>query len=258
MPMRPAVLRDAEAGVLLRQLTNTKSPRYVQIIESLVQRLAAKEWTVGDSLPSEGALAEKYGVSHGTMRKAVDQLVAQNLLVRRQGKGTFVATHDWNRAVFQFFRLVGDDGRRDLPSARVERRERGAASETEARRLDLKRGARVLRVLRVRSFGERPIIVERLVLPTARLPNFTANSKGELPPLLYEHYGKQDGVIVAEAIERLRAVSAEATEARLLNVRPGHPLLEVDRLAVDINQRPIEWRVGRCETSYHHYLNRFS
>lgn len=234
------------------------APRYVQIVESLVRRLAGKEWKAGDLLPGEGWLAEEYGVSLGTMRKAIDQMVGQNLLIRRQGKGTYVATHDWNRAVFHYFRLVGDDGVRDLPSARVERREKGIATETEAKRLDLKVGAKVLRVLRVRSFGERPIIVERLVLPVARLPNFTANITGELPPLLYEHYSKQDGVIVVEAIEQLRAIAAEETEARLLTVPLKHPLLEVDRIALSVNKKAVEWRVGRCETSHHHYLNRFS
>jgi GntR family transcriptional regulator len=235
-----------------------KTPRYVRIVESLIRRLAAKEWKADESLPSEAALASEYEVSHGTMRKAIDQMVSQKLLIRRQGIGTFVASHDWHRAVFHYFRIVRNDGQRDLPSARVEKLERGFASENEARQLSLKVGAKVLRVMRVRSFGSTPVIAERLVIPVARLPNFTANISGELPPLLYEHYSKQDGVIVSEAIERLRAVAANETEARLLNVPLKHPLLEVDRLALSLEKKPVEWRVGRCDTRHHHYLNRFN
>ena len=185
-------------------------------------------------------------------------MVSQNLVVRRQGKGTFVAVHDWNRAVFHYFRLVNNDGPRDLPSARVENRERGQATEMEAQKLDLKVGAKVMRVLRVRSFDITPVIVEHLVLPVARLPNFTTKVTGELPPLLYEHYSKMDGVIVMEAIERLRAVAADETEARLLHLPVKHPLLEVERIALGFDKKPVEWRVGHCDTRHHHYLNRFS
>jgi GntR family transcriptional regulator len=242
----------------MQAIVGNRSPRYVQIVESLIRRLAAKEWNAGDSLPSEAALAAEYGVSLGTMRKAIDQMASQNLVVRRQGKGTYVAAHDWNRAIFNYFRLVGDDGGRHLPSSRVEKLERGFANKIEAHRLALDVGAEVLRALRVRSFNSTPFIAERLVIPVARLPNFTANVAGDLPPLIYEHYSKQDGVIVMEAVERLRAVPADATDAKLLNVPIKHPLLEVDRIAVAFDKNPVEWRVGRCDTSHHYYLNKFS
>jgi|SRR6202158_5378849 len=232
-------------------------PRYVQIIESLIKRLAAKEWKPGVALPSESALAIEYGVSHGTMRKAIDQMASQNLLTRHQGKGTFVATHDWNRALLHFFRIVREDGKRAVPAARVEKREKGSATEVEAHRLDVRFGAKVLRFLRVRSLEDVPVIVERLVLPASRFPNLESNPLTDLPSLLYEHYSKQYGIIVVEAIEKLRAVVANATDVRLLHVPAHHPLLEIDRIALDISQKPVEWRLSHCDTRHHHYLNRF-
>ena len=233
-------------------------PRYVQIIESLRQRLAAREWKPGDVLPGESSLAREYGVSHGTMRKAIDGMVAQSLLVRYQGKGTFVATHDWHRAVYRFAPLVNEDGKRELPSGRVVKRDEGVATADELKRLQLRAGSRVIRILRTRSFRDVPVIVERIVLPASRFPNFGAEHDGDLPQLLYGYYSERYEITVVEALEQVRAVTADRSEARLLGVPNSYPLLEIDRLVLDINQKPVEWRISRCDTKHYFYENRLS
>jgi GntR family transcriptional regulator len=242
----------------VRDPRGPRRPRYDEIVESLVGRLAALEWRPGDALPGEQALAAEYGVALGTMRKAMDQLVSQNLVTRRQGKGTFVTVHDSARALNHFVRLVSEDGRREVPGAVTKRSSVGSANATEAARLSVRVGARVARFLRLRLLQEKPITVERLVLPLARFPGFDPVAEPDLPPLLYEHYSNRYGIFVVEAIERLRAVIADATEARLLNIPPNSALLQVDRVALDINQVPVEWRLSRLDTRHHYYLNRLS
>ncbi|CAG0976650.1 partial putative HTH-type transcriptional regulator YurK, partial [Rhodocyclaceae bacterium] len=84
----------------------TFSPLYRQIKGLILQALEAGEWRPGEAIPSETELAARFGVSQGTVRKAIDEMAAENLLVRRQGKGTFVATHSDPRAFFRFLRLI--------------------------------------------------------------------------------------------------------------------------------------------------------
>jgi GntR family transcriptional regulator len=84
----------------------TFSPLYRQIKDFLIRSLEEGEWGPGDGIPSEGELAARFNVSQGTVRKAIDEMAAENLLVRRQGKGTFVATHSDPRSFYRFLRLV--------------------------------------------------------------------------------------------------------------------------------------------------------
>jgi len=233
-----------------------RRPRYDEIVESLMARLGAMEWRPGNALPAEQTLATEYGVSLGTMRKAMDQLVVQNLVTRRQGKGTFVTVHDSARALNHFVRLVSEDGRREVPGAQTKKSSVGTATAAEAARLAVPAGAKVARFLRLRILRDKPITVERLVLPLARFRGFDPIAEPDLPALIYEHYSTRYGIMVVEAIEQLRAVIADTTEARLLNVPPGSALLQVDRVALDINQVPVEWRMSRTDTRNLYYLNR--
>lgn len=253
MPQPPAPER---VGLRPANDRSPRRPRYDEIVESLMARLGAMEWKPGDALPGEHALAAEYGVSLGTMRKAMDQLAAQNLIMRRQGKGTFVTVHDSTRALNHFVRLVSEDGRREVPGAITKKSSVGSATAVEATRLAIPTGSRVARFLRLRILQHKPVTVERIVLPLDRFKAFDPVAQPNLPPLLYEHYSSRYGIVVVEAIEHLRAVVADATEARLLKLAPGTALLQVDRVALDINQVPVEWRLGRSDTRHHYYLNR--
>ncbi len=230
-------------------------PLYAQVRDLFVRRLASGEWKPGDLLPAEPRLAAELGVSPGTVRKALDELAAQNRLVRRQGKGTFVASYTPERALFHFFHLVGDDGSRVLPESRVLSCRTALANAVECRRLQLAPRAPVLRIVRVRELGGRATIVERISLPADRFPGLASLQRERIPNTLYALYESDYGVSVAQAEERLRAVAAGAGEQRLLGVARGTPLLEVDRLALDQGGLPVEWRVSRCDTRHCHYRN---
>src|SRR3954467_10464577 len=94
-------------------------PLYRQVKELLIKRLGDGSWTPGQLLPREPEIAADLGVSPGTVRKALDEMSAESLLVRRQGRGTFVASHDEARILFQFFRMVSDTGVRRFPESRT-------------------------------------------------------------------------------------------------------------------------------------------
>lgn len=230
-------------------------PLYLQVRDLMVRRLASGAWRPGKSLPNEFQLADEFGVSQGTVRKALDELAAQNLLDRRQGKGTFVAQHTAQRALFHFFHLVADSGERALPGARMLSLGRAKADRQEAAQLGLKTGALVVRLKRLRLLGKRVALQERITLPGALFANFTDRLPVDVPNELYRYYEERYGVTVARAVEKLKAVPARADEAKALGLKSGAPLLEIDRLAYTVDGRAVEWRRSRCDTARHHYLS---
>ncbi len=223
-------------------------PLYRQVKQRVIRNLIDEVWKPGDMLPSEPRLAEVFGVSPGTVRRALDELVAENLLVRQQGKGTVVSRHDSERSLFHFFRMVDATGARPTPSSRVLACGRRRAERIEAARLGLPVGAAVVVIDRVRSVAARPLLVERLVLPARLFGALAELAPEELPNTLYTLYEERFGVTVYRAAEQLRAVAADPREAGLLAVAPGTPLLEIDRLASTLDGGVVEWRLSRCRT----------
>jgi GntR family transcriptional regulator len=229
-------------------------PLYQQVRDLLVGRIAAGTWRPGEVLPSEFQLAAEFKVSQGTVRKALDEMAQRHLLVRQQGKGTFVATHTPQRALFHFFHLVADDGARALPDHRLLSVRAAKATKPEAVRLEIRLGAGIFRIRRLRLLGDRVAIVESIVLPATLFPGLERRD-GALPNELYRFYEQAYGVAVARAVEWLKAVAARPDEARFLGLKPGAPLLEIDRLAHALDGRAVEWRVSRCDTRDYHYLS---
>ena len=245
---RDAKLHDLSDGIGFR-------PLYKQVKDSFIQQMVNGDWRPGDKLPSEFELAARYGVSQGTVRKTLDELAAQNLLVRQQGRGTFVATHNPDRALFHFFHLVGDDGSRHLPTSRVLSRVKRLATSDEEKRLGLKPGSNVICIERVREMSAIPVIVETIAVSAKRFSGLAKVPVEDLPNNLYELYEEKYGVIIYQAEEYLSAVAADATDAEHLGIEPGLPLQQIDRLALSVDRRPVEWRMSRCLTTQHRYLS---
>lgn len=230
-------------------------PLYLQIRDQLVNRLATGEWKPGEALPSETALAAEYGVSQGTLRKAITALEERHLVFRRQGHGTFAARHTPDRSLFQFFHLFGDNGERQPPHSHVIHCRRGVATMKEQSVLQLKARASVTRIYRLRHLNHEAVIAEQIIVPSELFPNLDRTPIDRLPNTLYEFYETNYGITVATAIERIRAVKATPKEAEQMNVTRGEPVLEIDRVALNIARKPVEWRISRCSTRHHHYLN---
>lgn len=226
-------------------------PLYQQVYDFLVKQIAAGEWGPGESLPSEQALAGRLNVSQGTVRKALDALAADSLIDRRQGKGTYVAEHTQERALFRFFRMARPGGARVLPTSTGDVLKRRTARPAELARLALKPGAAVYEVSRVRIMDGEPAVLERIVLPAALFPGLERHDP--LPNALYALYQREYGVNIVSAEEELRADAARKDDCRRLKVRAGAPLLHIDRVAISLEGTRVEWRTSRCDTTHFVY-----
>jgi len=247
----------------MRIATSRKSPSfqplYMQIKALLVASLDGGEWPPGEAIPSEMALAQRFRVSQGTVRKALDELAAQSLVIRRQGKGTFVSTHTEEKAsLFRFLRIRRNDGRDEYPASRLLDVRRTKASTEVARALELKAGDAVIVLRRVLEFGGQPVVLDEIVLAAALFKGLTKAKVEAYRGSMYSFFETQFGVRMLKAQEKLRAVSADAQSAGILGVRVGDPLLAVERVTLTYGERPVEWRRGLCTTRHHSYVNELS
>ena len=229
------------------------SPLYRQIKDLLLEGLRGGEWRPGESIPSEIELAGRFRVSQGTVRKAIDELAAENLLVRRQGKGTFVATHGEPQVRFRFLRLTPDSGEAVAAERELLEFRRARASAELARLLELKPGEPVIMLKRRIAFDGSPVLLEEVWLPGNRFKGITAAAITDHQGALYNLFETDFGTRMVRAEERLKAVSADAAAAELLGVEPGHALLQVERLSFTYGDTPVEWRKGVYKTDRHYY-----
>ena len=229
-------------------------PLYEQVREILVRRIQTGAWAPGAALPNEFQIAAELGVSQGTARKALNEMAGEQLIVRRQGLGTFVAEHTAADVLFRFFQFRDEAGNRIQPQSTNRVTRRGRATRLEADRLSLERSAPVIRHGRTRTLEGRPFIIETIVLSEARFRDL--GTKRELPNTLYDLFQKEYGVTVARADEKILVKAATATEAKALDVAPGTPLLKIERVAISIDEQPIEWRVSLCHLEGVHYAVR--
>lgn len=236
----------------------TFSPLYQQIKALITQSLQSGEWKPGELIPSEVELAQRFKVSQGTVRKAIDELSAENLVVRRQGKGTFVATHHEARAQFRFLRLMPDLGEAQQPENSIIEVKRLRAPAEVARLLDMKSGDSVIFIKRIQSFEGVPTILEELWLPGAIFKGLTAERLAEYKGPMYALFESEFGTRMIRAAEKIRAVSAEEEVAALLKVAEHTPLLSVERVSYTYGDKPVEFRRGLYLTERHHYQNELS
>ncbi|WP_428029136.1 GntR family transcriptional regulator [Ancylobacter sp.] len=239
------------AGVLPESM-----PLYAQIKNLLIARVIKGEWGPGELLPSEMRLAAEYSVHQGTVRKALDEMAALGIVVRQQGKGTFVNASSMRHSTYHFFRVLPKSGTAmEAPSTEFVSIETAPATEEEHAHLRMPTAQRdVVRSLRMRRFGSVPKIVERVAQPAYLFPGLADLYRELLPETTYGIIERRYRVLVVKVVERLTAVAASAEDSALLDVPVGTPLLEVDRLAAAIDGQYVEWRVSRCLTDAHEYV----
>ena len=230
-------------------------PLYMQIKELLIEKITTGEWVPGDIIPSEIQLAQELGVSPGTVRSAITELVESNVLMRKQGRGTFVANHDPQRALFHFFHISDNQGHKVLPESSVLRGRRKQATRFESLKLQIPTKAEIIKIERVRKISDKPTIIETITLPAALFGKLGDNNAYQLPNTLYELYEKEFGITIHSANEELRAVAASKHEASLLDIEVGTPLLEIERVALRLDKTPVELRISHCSTKNHYYQN---
>ena len=234
------------------------SPLYRQIKTLMTRSLQLGEWRPGDAIPSEIELAARFKVSQGTVRKAIDELATDNLLVRRQGKGTFVATHAEEKIQFRFLRLTPDDGEAGNLTRRFIDCRRLRPPADVARALQLRASDSAVQVRRVLSFKRQPVVLDDIWLPGALFKGLTAERLSEYRGPLYGLFESEFGVRMIRAEEKIRAVAADAAAADPLSLALGAPLLSVERLSMTYGDKPVELRRGLYNTASHFYRNELS
>jgi len=226
-------------------------PLYLQLRDALAERIAQGEWKPGSAIPNESDLAREFGVSAGTMRKALDLMEAERLLTRRQGRGTFVNDQSSDELAARFNNLRGADGSRVNGEIKAMEIAEAAASEAECARLRLRAGDRVYRIARLRQHNGQVFLAEDVALPAALFPGLAerTNAADRIIVLAQEY-----GLLLGKAEERVSLGEASPAVARSLGIAAGAPVLVLDRVVFSLDGRPLEWRIGRCHLKDKYYM----
>lgn len=228
------------------------NPLYLQVKQMLFERLRKGEWGPGEVLPSEMRLAAEYDVHQGTMRKALDELAAQHLVVRQQGKGTFVADGTRRHRPFYFMRIHPKAGSNKFPTTDFISCARAKASAEEQRMLQ--GVSEVVRIIKLRRFDSKPAIVERIAVRGDLFPGLEDLLNELRPETTYTLLEERYRVLILRVVERLSAIAASPSDAKLLLLTKGAPLLQISRVAYSLDGAAVEWRISRCVTQSHEYV----
>lgn len=228
-----------------------KKPLYLQLRDALAERIAGGEWKPGAAIPNESDLAREFGVSAGTMRKALDMMEADRLLTRRQGRGTFVNDQASEELAMRFSNLRSADGKYLDGEGQAPRVTEQAAGESERLHLQLNPGDRVFRIQRTCVHNGRPFMVEHASVPVALFPRLEekAEAAGRIIVL-----AQQYGVLLGKAEERVSISRASKEIADALGIAPETPVLVLDRVVQALDGRAVEWRVAWCHLVDKYYM----
>lgn len=230
---------------------------YLQVYSALVQRITSGNWKLGTTLPNEQELAREFGVSPGTMRKALDKLEAAQLVERRQGRGTFVLNHADGELAMRFGNIRDPSGKREVAtSSRVLEQHIGLATPVEQDRLSIGARDKVLRTRRLREHRGRPYMHEEASLAVCRCPGLPSNEL--VGNYLITSLAQKYGTHLARATEKLSIGEAPEQIAKLLMTEPLAPVLRLERIVHSVSGEPVEWRVALCELDDEYYLAEMS
>ena len=229
-------------------------PLYKGVQRALMEQLASGDLKPGQLIPSERQLATEYNVSIGTLRKAIDELVENRILIRQQGKGTFVASHDRERLLFYFFHIVPQKGVKSYPLVEFVFFHKAVADAEVASRLKIAVGAPTFHVRNKLSLLNEVVSVDDITIDQARFEKLSAAQFKERPNTIYNLYQEAFGITVVRTDERLRAEAASVDHAKLLKLKPGTPVLTIRRTAFDMRDEPVELRISTVNTEAHEYF----
>jgi GntR family transcriptional regulator len=237
----------------LSATSDERLPRYHQLRERLSAEISRGEWLPGQAIPTEAELARAHSMSIGTIRKAIDALVADGILERFQGKGTFVRRPKFDSSLFRFFRFNRQVGETRIPESRILKRAVVDAPPSVAAALKLAASAPVIHLSRLRLLDGKPFLVESIWMSKARFGKLLELDTRQFGDLLYPLYEQCCGQVIASAQETLTAEAAGPTTARLLDIKAGAPVIVVERLAVSFDRQPLEWRQSRGAADHFRY-----
>lgn len=222
-------------------------PYYIQLIEILKEKVQLGTWVAGDQIPGEQDLCELYGVSRTVVRQALRELELDGVITRRKGKGTFISSPKISEGLVQkltgFYQDMVERGMK--PTTKVLHRNVSPASEKVASFLDIEPGGKVIDLLRLRSVNDEPIQLVTSYIPLEVCPALATVDLTNRS--LYEFMENECGIFIAKGRRYLEAVLANETEAALLGIERGAPLLMLDSISYSETGKPVE---------YYHALHR--
>jgi GntR family transcriptional regulator len=233
----------------------SSGPLYKEVKNRITRSLIAGEWKPGTAIPSESQLAAQFQVSVGTIRKAIDELVAEKIVIRQQGRGTFVTLHSEDRQFYYFFHIVGKKGGKEPPSHELLSLQTIKADAETALQLGLKLGERVHRIHNVLKLAGTPVIFDEVRVAAARFADLTEAKFGGREGTIYGLYQARYGINVVRISERLSAGLAPARIAGILGLNAASPVLVIKRVAYSYHDEPVELRTSWVNTRDHEYLS---
>lgn len=251
---------DNEAGVIRKQAEMASElpiPLYEHVKRRLAEAILLGEMPPGTVLPGEVALADEYGVAVGTMRRALADLTADGMLMRRRKTGTVVTGRTPQHSLrffFQYYRLHKADGGLLTSDAEVIRLQRTPATASEAALFGEPLGEPLIRVERLRRIEGRAVMRSILSMVARRLPGFPEDP-AEVPQRIYLHILDAYGIRISAVRERVSAGLAYAEDARLLEIDLPAALLVIDEEAFDQAGQPTILSHHRTLTEGQCYVN---
>ena len=240
------------------QFSNMTSdtPLYKVVQRRILEALTRGKWKPGERLPSEAELSDQLGVSVSTLRAGVSELAAAGVLVRRQGKGTFVAQHHREGPQFRFSNIHDQFGKKVRTTREITamRRVRADLGTMKLLMSDLSNPPQVHLIDAFLKIDGKPLAVLELILPCTLFPKLKQQDFDHSNENLYALYQSRYGITVLRMEERVSARTADRKTAKILGLALGHPLLLVERVAYSFNNQPVEIRRRMYEGLAHHYL----
>jgi GntR family transcriptional regulator len=230
-------------------------PLYLQVRDALAARIAGREWKPNSAIPNEGDLAREFGVSSGTMRKALDLMEGERLLTRRQGRGTFVNDQSSEELAERFSNIHATDGERIAGESKMLSIVQAPANPAECARLRLRADDKVWRIQRVHLHKGEPFMIEEVAMPVALFPDLDAQ---EVVNHRIVVLAQQYGILLGRGEERVSIGTASPSVAETLSLKAGAPILVLDRLVHDLDGQAVEWRLGMGHFTDKYYLAEIS
>ena len=219
-------------------------PLYIQLAEGLIAKIESGELSPGEQLPPERELSATLGVNRMTLRRALQVLESQGLILRKHGVGTFIAEPKIDRSMAVVFRFTsGMLNQGFTPGTEMISFEEITADKILAKDLAIPHSSRVYSILRLRSINQEPVMLESYKIPVERFPGldrFDLESQS-----LYEILEREYGVPINRARQSFEPITATYFEAELLNIKYGEALMLERRLSFDAQNQPVEYGKDR-------------
>lgn len=217
-------------------------PLYERVRLAIQSRLASQSWDPSEPIPTEQALSKEFGVSVGTVRKAVERLAKDGLLVKIQGKGTFIRRPDFQNSLLRFFRYRDAAGKPVVPTGVVQHVSVVPAVDAINRQLNIDPAEPLVHLRRLRLVGQTVVLSEKIWLPHSLFAKLIDVPPERFGNLLYPFYDEICGQFVSSAVETLSF--DDRHEDNDLGTQPGDLLIRIERIAQNIEGRPIEYRLS--------------